>query len=327
MITAVLYNLPNRDCSAYASTGVICCGGGSGCDLTTGGNCEKGLSKYKNQYINVIAGLVRDYCGRVPMAFIIEPDALPNMVTGLSNPRCSSSATKAAYREGIAYAVNTLSNACKKSPLYIHAGGGNWLGWRQNALGFAQLIKSMKITKYIRGFATNVSGYQIVGKTCPSIHGICASVDHPCCRLDPCGLAKQWNEGFNEANYVRLLREVFSSTIPEFKPKFVIDTGRAGESNSRRNDCGNWCNVRHALIGPRPTSRTGIPSVDAFLWVKGPTESDGCTRVLPNGETCSRFDSICESADSFGGRASDPRAPEAGAFFNAHFKKMLGTGK
>lgn len=325
IVTSVVYNLPNRDCEGGASAGDICCHKGTSCDLSKEGKCEYGLAQYR-EFVDKIAWMSKNFCERVPMAFIIEPDALPYQVTNKGNPKCGSASTQAAYKKGITYAVKRISKACRRSALYVHAAAGNWLGWRNNAVGFAELVKSIGIAPYIRGFALNVAGYQTIGKSCPSLEGICRDVEHPCCRYDPCNLAKEYNEGFNEATYVNLLKEVFSTVIPDFKPRFVIDTSRAGEPSTPRVDCGNWCNLRHARVGPRPTHKTGIPSVDAFLWVKPPTESDGCTNVLPNGKMCTTFSSGCESVDSLGGRASDPRAPEAGQFFNEHFKMMLGLG-
>lgn len=38
---------------------------------------------------------------------------------------------------------------------------------------------------------------------------------------------------------------------------------------------GNWCNSPGAGLGLRPTTTTGVPLVDAYLWVKTPGESDG----------------------------------------------------
>ncbi|MFC4244140.1 glycoside hydrolase family 6 protein [Gryllotalpicola reticulitermitis] len=38
---------------------------------------------------------------------------------------------------------------------------------------------------------------------------------------------------------------------------------------------GNWCNPPGAGLGLTPTTRTGNPLVDAYLWVKTPGESDG----------------------------------------------------
>ena len=53
---------------------------------------------------------------------------------------------------------------------------------------------------------------------------------------------------------------------------FVIDTSRNGQNAS---NAGNWCNPTGQRIGQTPTTRTGNPLVDAFLWIKAPGESDG----------------------------------------------------
>ena len=118
--------------------------------------------------------------------------------------------------------------------------------------------------------------------------------------------------------------------------------------------CSEWCNVRGAGAGHVPTINTGLPSVvDAFYWIKTPGESDGCTRILPrtslgvgegigkgigngveegggeastrlvsSGLTCPRFDVSCESLGSIGGRSSEPRAPEAGGWFNYQAREL-----
>lgn len=52
---------------------------------------------------------------------------------------------------------------------------------------------------------------------------------------------------------------------------FIIDTSRNGlPTNSKE-----WCNPRGRALGINPTTNTGHPLVDAFLWVKAPGESDG----------------------------------------------------
>jgi endoglucanase len=38
---------------------------------------------------------------------------------------------------------------------------------------------------------------------------------------------------------------------------------------------GAWCNSPGAGLGLRPTADTGVPLLDAYLWVKTPGESDG----------------------------------------------------
>jgi len=52
---------------------------------------------------------------------------------------------------------------------------------------------------------------------------------------------------------------------------FLIDTSRNGKGSTN----GQWCNPRGQALGIAPTTNTGHPLVDAFLWVKQPGESDG----------------------------------------------------
>lgn len=52
---------------------------------------------------------------------------------------------------------------------------------------------------------------------------------------------------------------------------FIIDTSRNGLPTASKD----WCNPRGRALGVTPTTNTGHPLVDAFLWVKAPGESDG----------------------------------------------------
>jgi endoglucanase len=61
---------------------------------------------------------------------------------------------------------------------------------------------------------------------------------------------------------------------------FVIDTGRNGNGPDRNPvDAPNWCNPPGRALGHAPTTSTGQPRVDAYLWVKTPGESDGSCRA------------------------------------------------
>jgi endoglucanase len=53
---------------------------------------------------------------------------------------------------------------------------------------------------------------------------------------------------------------------------FVIDTSRNGQGPAAG---GEWCNPAGRGLGRLPTTDTGDPLADAFLWVKSPGESDG----------------------------------------------------
>ncbi|MET8541141.1 glycoside hydrolase family 6 protein [Kitasatospora sp. NPDC004799] len=60
---------------------------------------------------------------------------------------------------------------------------------------------------------------------------------------------------------------------------FVIDTSRSG-NGALGGDA--WCNPSGRALGERPTTETGRPGVDAYLWIKNPGESDGdCGRGEP----------------------------------------------
>ncbi|MFF9867867.1 glycoside hydrolase family 6 protein [Streptomyces sp. NPDC013953] len=57
---------------------------------------------------------------------------------------------------------------------------------------------------------------------------------------------------------------------------FVIDTSRNGNGPYTGGDpAENWCNPPGRALGETPTTDTGDPLVDAYLWIKRPGESDG----------------------------------------------------
>lgn len=82
---------------------------------------------------------------------------------------------------------------------------------------------------------------------------------------------------------------MLGSTAPT--THFVIDTGRNGMGPwqppaDMYPDPQDWCNAPGRGLGIPATANTGIPLLDAYLWVKIPGESDGqCTRGLGPGGT------------------------------------------
>ena len=63
---------------------------------------------------------------------------------------------------------------------------------------------------------------------------------------------------------------------------FVIDTARNGLGPSPESQ---WCNPSGRALGEKPGSATNDPSVDAYLWIKPPGESDGsCNGGPPAGQ-------------------------------------------
>lgn len=318
LVVFVVYNLPNRDCAAMASSGEICCARkrDGTCDYSAK-QCTSGLDEYRRNYIDPIAQRVKTFAGRVPMAAILEPDSLANVVTNLDNVACANS--QQVYRDGITYAVSKLSTAGGSAlALYLDAAHGGWLGWDSNAQGFQALVSSLNILPKLRGFALNVANYQPLGEACPSAR-YCrmdspSQLSHPCC-VDPCGLVPQWNDCPTEIAYAQKLATLFPGK------KMVIDTSRNGAAHQRKQ-CSMWCNPRNMGLGP-PSQAVSSDFLDAYFWIKVPGESDGCTVQLPSGEACSRFDRMCASEEAIGSRVGEPRAPDAGQWFSWQMQMLI----
>jgi len=334
LVTFMVYDLPNRDCHALASNGEICCHygenvGRTGCEMGGNGfykeypgeNCRDGLEEYKTTYIDPFAEVVKRYDNIVPIVLIIEPDSLPNQATNQGNRGCHAE-TQTAYEEGIKYAVEKFSQT--NAHMYLDAAHGGWLGWIQDAESFAAQVARMGVAPHLRGFATNTANYQATGIEACSTFGQCRGGqggNATCCATDPCDLQGQYNYGHDETNYVDMMDNVFRAAIPGFEPYFVIDTGRNGKPDARQS-CSNWCNPRGNGVGSVPTVDTSDPRIDALHWLKTPGESDGCTRELPDGTTCPRFDQACASTDSLGSQYGEPRAPEAGLWYHYQIAQL-----
>jgi endoglucanase len=56
---------------------------------------------------------------------------------------------------------------------------------------------------------------------------------------------------------------------------FVIDTSRNGKGPLSGGHDEAWCNPPGRALGVPPTTRTGDPLIDAYLWIKRPGDSDG----------------------------------------------------
>jgi len=286
MAAIVIYDLPARDCAAYASNGEIPC---------ADAECVNGINTYKTNYIDRIVEVLKTFTD-ITIVAIIEPDSLPNLATNLGVAKCVTA--QKAYKACVAYAINKLSTM-SNIHMYVDAAHGGWLGWetaRTAAVNiFAEVLTNAGGANKIRGFATNVANYQPLGSMFDT--------------ADPCNLATQFNFATNEVKYVGLLEtSLVLKGITGMR--YIIDTGRNGVINAR-TDCSNWCNINRAGLGVPPTSSTsasGLSIIDAYFWVKPPGESDGTSD-----STAARYDIHCGSSDSV------KPAPEAGNWFSSYF--------
>ncbi len=60
---------------------------------------------------------------------------------------------------------------------------------------------------------------------------------------------------------------------------FVVDSSRNGNGPYTGTEA--WCNPPDRALGTPPTTATGDPALDAYLWIKRPGESDGTCRGGP----------------------------------------------
>ncbi|RPA82945.1 cellulase [Ascobolus immersus RN42] len=271
----VVYDLPDRDCAALASNGEFAIADG-------------GEAKYKD-YINQIAAIIKEY-NDINTVLVIEPDSVANMITNMGVPKCAGAAK--AYREGIQYALKTLN--FPHVSMYIDAGHAGWLGWPANitpaAKEYSDLFKNAGSPRACRGIATNVSNYNAWIASSP----------------DP---ATTPNPNYDEKHYVDAFAPMLEAA--GFPAHFIVDTGRSGVQNIRAK-WGDWCNVKGAGFGIRPTTNTGHSAVDALVWIKPGGESDGTSD-----QSAVRFDAHCRS------ESSHIPAPEAGQWFNEFFITLV----
>lgn len=235
----VLYDLPERDCSAGASAG----------ELTLANNGE---ARYKTEFIDPIAAQFRAHASQ-RIVVVLEPDSLANVATNLKVGRCA--AAEGLYRRAIARAVQALS--MPNVWLYLDAAHAGWLGWARNRAKIAQIFREVLQEaggpEKIRGFATNVSNYDTLRG------GDLARLEPS----DPCP---------DELTYI----EKLSASLAEVGitgKGFLVDTSRNGRAGIKSKS-GTWCNVAGAGLGERPQAAPA-PGVDAYWWIKPPGDSDG----------------------------------------------------
>ncbi|KAI4629100.1 uncharacterized protein J4E87_003361 [Alternaria ethzedia] len=242
IVGLVLYNLPDRDCSAGESAG----------ELSSANN---GLQIYKKEFVDKYAKLVSE-ARDLDFAIVLEPDSLGNAVTNQGVPFCANATP--IYEEGIAYAISKLQ--FPNVHLYIDAAHGGWLGWADNLKPTAEVFgrvvamaKKLNPMAKIRGFSTNVSNY----------NSFQAKVRENYTEYSP-----SWDESHYATSLAPYLE---AEGLPSH---FIIDQGRVALPGARE-EWGEWCNVEPAGFGPLPGSKQNNTNVDSLVWIKPGGESDG----------------------------------------------------
>jgi endoglucanase len=105
-------------------------------------------------------------------------------------------------------------------------------------------------------------------------HARWVDVEEMAMRLHLAGIEEADGFSLNVSNFLSTERNVaFGEQLGRRLggKHFVVDTSRNGGAVGE----GEWCNPSGAALGQRPTTETGHPLADAFLWIKRPGESDG----------------------------------------------------
>lgn len=153
---------------------------------------------------------------------------------------------------------------------YVDAGHAGWLGWDANltpaARLFSDLYKNSGASPYFKGIATNVANYNALSASTP----------------DP---VTEGNKNTDELKYINALAPLLRNN--GFPAQFIVDQGRSGVQGIREA-WGDWCNVRGAGFGMRPTLNTPSSAIDAIVWVKPGGECDGTSDT-----SAVRYDTHC----------------------------------
>lgn len=148
IVSLVVYDLPDRDCSGGASAGEFSSANG-------------GEAKYQ-EFIQAVKGQIQAYPD-VDVAIVLEPDSVGNIITNQGIPFCATAAP--VHKRGLAYAISVLG-ALKNVYLYLDGAHATWLGWPDNLGPTANLFgsiytaaKQLNPNAVVRGISTDVSNY------------------------------------------------------------------------------------------------------------------------------------------------------------------------
>jgi cellulose 1,4-beta-cellobiosidase len=341
-IGIVVYDLPNRDCSALASNGELLI-------------AQNGLNRYKTEYIDAIYNTIsQPQYSNLRIIMVIEPDSLPNLVTNLSFAKCSEAQSTGAYVQGVQYAINRL-RSLNNTYAYIDVAHAAWLGWPSNFTPFVNLLKTVGTgitggNGKVDGFISNTANYNPVDE--PFMDANTQVGGQPVRSLQGW---YDWNDYIDEAPYLAALKTALTTGNDAYPASIgmIVDTSRNGwggpsrptaaststvlstfvmESRiDKRIHKGNWCNQNGAGIGARPVANP-LPGIDAYVWVKPPGESDGSSSLIPQGPENpgnKGFDRMCDptyTGNSLNGNnltGALPNAPVSGRWFQSQFVQLV----
>lgn len=251
-VVVIVYNLPDRDCAAFASNGKLYEVGKPQDPMP-----NNGMQRYRDEYLGKIldAFQAKPEFANLRLVAMLEPDSYPNMTTNtILNPDgpalkwpaltapdgetyCDTLLSKysspgledglGVYGHGLQIAIEELAKI-DNTYTYLDIAHAGWLGWDGNldrgVEGFLKLIRGANTDgisgfSKVRGFASNTSGYT------PLVEHAISNADG-----DKMNLADfyEWNSAVDEMTYIDRFSAAVKAAQPGFNPGFIIDTARNG---------------------------------------------------------------------------------------------------
>jgi endoglucanase len=295
----VLYDIPFRDCAQYSAGGAT------------------DTASYEAWVNGVAAGI-----GGKKAVVLLEPDSLGiipfyTQFMGWGDPGTAewcqprdaggnplAGADPAHRFAQLTYAVKALK-ALPNASVYLDGTHSGWLGAGDaadrlikadvaDADGFFLNVSNYELTSHLVKYGTWISKCIATSLAVSWWHPYwCASQYYPATASD----FTTWT--LTDAAYADLSWAWGGSTLKHF----VVDTSRNGQgpwtppAGAYTGDPQVWCNPPGRGAGVTPTTNTGNPLVDAFVWAKVPGESDGsCNRSVAGATTDPEWGGIVDPA-------------------------------
>ncbi|WP_225858950.1 glycoside hydrolase family 6 protein [Streptomyces albicerus] len=248
--TAVLvaYYIPQRDCGSYS-----------------GGGAES-AADYREWADEFAAGL-----GDRGAYVIVEPDAVAQAVSG-----CDRIVAKDRYAL-LAYAVDRF----KRQPgtrVYLDAGNSAWIP------DTSRLVEPLKQSGIAGadGFALNVSNFQTDAASSAYGTRLSEALDGKHFVIDSSrnGNGPYVPDGGDDSDGDDGGDDDDDGDDGDWDD--ADDDGDGVADDAGIMDDESWCNPPGRALGTPPTVQTGVPLLDAYLWIKRPGESDGTCRGGPD---------------------------------------------
>ncbi len=274
-VVVIIYNLPDRDCAAFASNGKLYEVGKPQREAETKNN---GMETYRDDYIGKIVSIFKskpEY-QNLRIVAMLEPDSYPNMVTNTEwNPDgpsltwddlmtadgttyCdtlldefdtgtrsdltgdSNQEILGVYGRGLQIAIEELATVGNVYT-YLDIAHAGWLGW-DNSMEEATNLKR-GVEGFIKLIAGVSDGFNKVRGFASNTSGY-TPTEEPAISNDEADRMVlsdfyEWNYAVDEMTYIDMFNNRIKEVQPGFNPGFIIDTARNGWGRPDRPTPGN----------------------------------------------------------------------------------------